>query len=678
MKRGLMLFLPLLLVAVTGCPRQTASKENGPAELKRFASASELKQYLTNQYQQANRRGGLLDGLFGGGAAAPTTAGNSAEGATGGKDYSGTNVQEEGVDESDVIKTDGTYLYVLANQKLEIIQAVPAADMKAVGHLDLDLPGSELYLGTGKAIVLGQPSYYMYGMGVPMMGGMGVAVSGSASTGTAASVPPATGSAGGSPGSDPNPGNTGTASGTERPWLNNGMSFDVYVVDVSDPAAPSQAKKYSFEGQLITSRMIGTKLYLVSYTWPTIADPVSVAGAAVEDILPKYRVMTGSEESVQPLVAVADVYHPVNPDGYSMINVTTIETANLEAAPVSTGIMAGYGVIYASTAALYVSSPNYDMQGYARESTDIHKFSLTGDSAQYTASGRIIGHLLNQFSMGEKDGFLRVATTESQIMPMGIGMLVGAPGAIFSAPVQASENHVFVLEQASDKLEIAGQIDGIAKGEQLYAARFVGDRGFLVTFQRIDPLFTVDLADPHNPKIVGELKVPGYSEYIHMLDENHLLTIGKDAQQENGFAWYLGLKLSIFDVTDLANPTLLQDKTIGARGTDSEALYNHKAFTYHNGLLAFPVDLYEGDTTPPSYGNYTFGGLMVYRVSLDKGFEELGRISTVGQIEPYYWNYNQWTRGIFIGDSVYAACDHDIKAAAVADMSKLQSTVDLP
>ena len=234
-----------------------------------------------------------------------------------------------------------------------------------------------------------------------------------------------------------------------------------------------------------------------------------------------------------------------------------------------------------------------------------------------------------------------------------------------------------MLEQAADKLETAGQIDGIAKGEQLYAARFVGDRGFLVTFQRIDPLFTVDLADPHNPKIAGELKVPGYSEYIHMLDDNHLLTIGKDAQEGDGFAWYLGLKLSIFDVTDLANPTLLKETTIGARGTDSEALYNHKAFTYHNGLLAFPVNLYEGSATPPSYGEYTFGGLMVYRVSLDKGFEELGRIATVDQSEPYYWSYNQWTRGIFIGDSVYAACDHDIKAAAVADMSKLVSTVDL-
>jgi inhibitor of cysteine peptidase len=188
----------------------------------------------------------------------------------------------------------------------------------------------------------------------------------------------------------------------------------------------------------------------------------------------------------------------------------------------------------------------------------------------------------------------------------------------------------------------------------------------------------VDLSNPRDPKIAGELKVPGYSEYIHMLDDTHLLTIGKDALPEDGFAWYLGVKISIFDVTDLANPTQLHTATIGVRGTDSEALRNHKAFTYHNGLLAFPIDLYEGDITPPNYGNYTFGGLMVYSVSVDTGLKEVGRIATVNQDGPYYWDYNQWTRGVFIGESVYAICDHDIKAAATADMTTLQGAVDLP
>ena len=625
----LAVLLPLSLLAAGGCPWTTAP-ELKPAELKRFASAAELKQYVVNQQYGGGLPGALFGGLFG--CAAPMAQDLGPNGDQTATGFSGTNLQEAGVDESDVIKTDGTNLYVLARQKLDIVRALPADGMTLASHLDLDLPGKELYLHDSQAIVLAQPSsYYGYYYG------------------------------------DANP-----SGGAENPWLQDQETFDVYVIDVADPAAPSQVKKYSFQGSLVTSRMVGTKLYLVGQTWPYVNN---AAEAAVEHILPNYRVVTAGQESVQPLVSWEDVYHPINPDGYSVLTVTTLDIANPDAAPVSTAVLSNYGVIYASTQALYLTSTNY-VYGFERDSTEVHKFDLSGDAAAYVASGNIPGWLLNQFSMGEKEGFLRVASTEGHAT-RGISWL-GLPGAIFSSPLAASENHVIVLEQVENKLQIAGRIDGIAQGEELYAARFVGDRGFLVTFQKIDPLFTVDLTDPRNPKLAGELKVPGYSEYIHMLDENHLLTIGKDAQQEDGFAWYMGLKLSIFDVTDLANPTLLQDKTIGIRGTDSEALDNHKAFTYYYGLLAFPIDLYEGDATPPNYGNYTFGGLMVYHVSLDKGFEEVGRIATVNQSQPWGWNYDQWTRGVFIGESVYAICDHDIKAAAVADMSSLQSTVDLP
>ncbi len=664
MKRLLIVVLPLVLVVVLGCPRRQAGQD-GPAELKRFTSATELKQYLADQYN--NRYGGgLFGGLFGCSAPNmesrdPLTAGGAALDGLGGApsassagaagDYSGTNLQELGVDESDYIKTDGTYLYVVAKQKLSIVQAVPADAMKVTGSLDLDLPGKELYLGTGQAVVLAEPKYpyYYYGGGV-----------GTSSWG----MPEPTG---------------GTAdSGSERPWLTDQQTFDVYLVDVANPAAPSLTKKYSFQGSLMTSRMVGAKLYLVSVTYPDTTEIVKtngVAKAAVEDILPKYRVVQGGHESVQPVVGWQDVYHPANPYGYSVVTVTTVDTTNPDAQPVSTSAMADYGVIYASTQALYITSTNYDSYGYERSNTEVHKFDLTGEAASYVASGKVPGWLLNQFSMGEKDGFLRVASTEGHSSG---GFWVASPGSIFSGTVQASENHVVVLEQVDNKLEVAGQIDGIAPGEELYAARFVGDRGFLVTFKKIDPLFTVDLADPHNPKVVGELKVPGYSEYIHLMDENHLLTIGKDADDQGEFAWYTGVKLSIFDVSDLANPQLLHNQTLGVRGTDSEALHNHKAFTYYNGLLAFPIDLYEGSATPPNYGDYTFGGLMVYRVSLDKGFEYAGRISTVNQSSPWNWDYGQWTRGVFIGQSVYAACEHDIKAAAFSDMSLLQSTVDLP
>ncbi len=504
MRRGFTLLLPLLL-SLAGCPHRTSSQD-GPAELTPFTSASELKAYLADQYR-ATHRGGLFGGAMGG---VPTSA--EADNASGSGGYSSTNIQEEGVDESDVLKTDGTYLYVLANQKLDIIQAVPADAMSVVGRLDLDLPGSELYLSGSRAIVLARPSNYYWYDAMPMAG-PGAAAQATVSAGS--SVAPSAPGGGG-----------GTADGaTEAPWRSDMMTFDVYIVDVGKPDAPALVRKYSFQGDLLTSRMVGGKLYLVSYTWPSVADPEGVSEADVADILPKYRTVVAGQESVQPLVGWAGVYHPANPDGYSIINVTTLDTGNLDAAPASTGAMAGYGVVYASTKALYVSSPNWDPYGAARDQTDIHKFSLTGQTAQYVGSGRVPGWLLNQFSLGEQDDLLRVATTEGHAI---VGMpMPGLVGAAFNGRMPASENHVVVLEQVGNKLEIAGRIDGIAPGEQLYAARFVGNRGFLVTFQKIDPLFTVDLSDPRNPVLAGELEVPGYSEYIHMIDENHLLTIGK-------------------------------------------------------------------------------------------------------------------------------------------------------
>jgi hypothetical protein len=200
----------------------------------------------------------------------------------------------------------------------------------------------------------------------------------------------------------------------------------------------------------------------------------------------------------------------------------------------------------------------------------------------------------------------------------------------------------------------------------------------------VDPLFTLDLADPCNPKVVGKLKVPGYSNYIHILDENHLLTIGKDADDVGDFAWYQGVQLSIFDVTNFAEPNLMHHEIIGSRGTNSEALNNHKAFNFFapKALLAVPIDLYEGATGGPTYGTWTFSGLFVYRVTVEEGFQPLGRISTrlESATEPsrFYYYSSNWTRGVFIDDNVYAVTDELIRSAAVSDPNAVIDTLILP
>lgn len=665
MKRVLIL-LPLL-VLLAGCPKKSA--QNGPAKLEAFTSATELKQYLADQVHNSTSRWGLGDlvgSLVMGGAAAPTTAGapDSAGNSSG---FSGTNVQVAGVDESDMVKTDGTYIYSVNDMTLNVLKAVPADQMALAGHLDLALPARDLYLLNKQVVVLSQTDggygyFYPYfggGMGIPMALDV---------------VAPAS-----QPTTEP------------APWLQSAPSFDMYVVDVADPTQPAITKKLSFQGGLVASRLIGNNLFLVTQTYLDTSSVTAFNGvknAKAEDILPKYRTVVNGQETTAPLVTWSDVWHPVNPDGYSLTTIITVDLTNLDATPATTSVMADYGVVYASLQSLYVTSTNYDYTGAAREFTEVHKFDLTGDAATYVASGEVPGRLLNQYSLDEKDGFLRTATTTGWaggggVVPALGGLLdalLGTSTASSSTPDQ-SQNHVVVLEQTSKGLEIAGQLDGIAPGEQLYAARFLGDRGFLVTYLQIDPLFTIDLSDPRNPKKVGELEVPGYSSYIRPLDDNHLMTIGKAgdpvAEGSGTFALYKGLTLSIYDITDFANPKLDHQVVIGVRGTDSEALDNPKALTFYNDLVALPVDLYEGNvTTQWDYGYHTFSGLYVYRVSADTGFTLVGRIATVEWADPYSWcGYNAWTRGVFIGDNVYALSNLNAQSAAIADMTKILSTV---
>ena len=264
------------------------------------------------------------------------------------------------------------------------------------------------------------------------------------------------------------------------------------------------------------------------------------------------------------------------------------------------------------------------------------------------------------------------ATIRPQPPWLGRKCLVGGGSA-----TQRVGNAVYVLSENTDKasLDIAGRVENIAPGEQIYAARFVGDRGFLVTFHRVDPLFALDLSNPANPRVVGELKVPGYSDHIQLLDENHLLTIGKATQDSGQFAWVEGVQISLFDVTDPANPSLLSKEEIGGRGTSSEANYNPKAFNYFaaKNVLAFPIDVYSGQTLGPQIGTHDFTGLYVYHVTVADGFQFLGRIASGGGTDQQgcFLSYYGFTRGVFIGDDVYSVTQRGVKAAGLPDVSTL-------
>jgi len=630
----------------------TTSGQPREVGLRAFASAEQMQTYMAEQAiarlaaQGSGYTGfgafscalpvpAALDLTMGTGAAPADVA---AEGDAGGGDrFSTTNVQEAGVDEADVVKNDAGYLYLIKDQSVRIVRAVPAGDLQQVANIALSETPDSMYLYGERLVVLSSSGGWWRGW----EGGITPMV---------------------------------VQEGTwpDGAWASEQVT--VRIIDVADPAAPAELAKLEFEGRLASSRMIASKLHLVLVIVPILPaspTPEAIRSRTLEQWIPDYRI-TGPDAATREgdMMQWQDFYYPLSPDGYGITSVITVDVNDPTAGFTSVGISADAGTIYASREALYVTDPSYAF-GSWREETVVHKFDLTGDAAEYVGSGLVPGHLLNQYSLGESAGYLRLATTTESFAFTETG---------------DRTNGVYVLGEGATagQLEIVGRVEGIAPGESIYSARFVGDRGFLVTFKKIDPLFTLDLSDPRNPRLVGTLKVPGCSDYIHLLDEDHLLTIGKDAQDVGDFAWYQGVQLSIFDVTDFANPVLLHKEIIGTRGTESEALWNPKAFNFFapRNALAIPIDLYEGQTNGPEYGVHTFTGLYVYRVTPADGFHLLGRISTraVSPDAPYgsAWGWDAYTRGIFIGDDVYAVTDQVVKSAPIETPSQVTDSLDLP
>jgi len=705
MTRMLCLLTPLLLVLagcdaffdLTGLPRpddgpnaNTTHPETGKADLKQFKSATEFQDYFTSQVSTDSRygiRGGGANGemtdvafdesqaggdaappppsvVEGGDAGAAPTSTADDGGASTSDGYSTTTTQEEGVQEADVIKNDGTYIYVLSDSVLHIVQADPGESLQELPSVPLEGYGRDLYLLEDKVVALTRPSV-AYDGPEPL-----------------------------------------AAQGMIAPPFCYRSRVQVTVVDVADRSNPVIESTTWFEGDLSSSRMIGDVLHLVLVNYPEFFAPVLefrdgqpvVADVDADTILPNYEVAVAGGAPVSGnTVDWPNFYYPIDPDGYGM---TMVVSLNINAPEdfQSVGVVAYPGNVYASTEALYLTDSNYNFFGDMRQLTDIYKFALTDDGPLLTGVGAVPGRILNQYSMSEYEGYLRVATTVND-------------RGFWSE--SESSNNVYVLADAGDELDIVGRAEGIALGEEIKSARFSGSRGYLVTYEQIDPLFTMDLSDPTNPRVVGELKVPGFSTFIIEMDEDHLLTVGEGADDDS-FGWTRGVQLSIFDISDFTNPQRAFTKHIGDPDAWSEALYNPKAFTYFaaGDLLALPVEIYsygyaiQDDVLPtdidePGEGSDSEGdegdegdedvdvpspeelppppdeflGLYVYRVTPESGFEFLGRMSTVVD-EGYY--YSAFTRGVFMNANVFAACERGVFGAPLTDVNSVPWRVIFP
>jgi uncharacterized secreted protein with C-terminal beta-propeller domain len=703
----------------------SGTTDTGSPKLKAFQSEGDLSTYFKQQIEQRNssladaNRGGMegvaplgsADGSSSGAAPAMPGGAPPAPVPTDGS-HSGTTIQEVGVDEADVVKTDGTYLYMLDSLNdgsvLRIVQVSPPDQpIAVVSETPLKGYGQDLYLHGDKVVAITTSGGLYYALG-----GGGVMMMKDAPTAT---TDPA--AANGSGGADVP---TAVAISTDAPisimppfgggdFVYQRPNTIVSVVDVTSRSAPAVLSETKFDGTQSATRMIDGVLHMVLANYqnyyfdvmPMLGRPqLDVAGVDVNTLLPTYtRADADGTESGGPVVTWQELYHPVDSDGFGVVTLVSLDVDN-NAQFTAVGVVAEPGLIYSSLQALYLTDTNYDWQGNNRTTTDVYKFAYSNRNATPVATGTVQGRILNQYSMSEYAGNLRVATT---IDPTWFFDQTTGTGGI----VSQSQNSVYVLGESNGSLAVVGKVENIATGESIQSARFMGDKGYVVTFLQTDPLFTVDLSDPTNPRLVGKLEVPGYSTFLTPMDANHVLTVGQYVPPP-GQSGNWGVQLSIFDVTDFANPVQSANVVIGAdTGAYSEALWDPKAFTYfaERGMVALPVSIYPNytdviaidggagstdgstgttdgqtgvtpvdptiDVKPPTPAQQGFDGVFVYSASPEGGLTELGRISTRFD-EAGYWGAS-FTRGVFIADKVYAVTNLGVREVATSDVSTVEA-----
>lgn len=621
-------------------------------EVQRFASCSQLKSQIADADDY--RGYGIMEDVAGmpmavKNEAAPAPGSAAQKTPDSAQEYSETNVQVEGVDEADILKMDGSYVYHLSKNRIMISQILPTDNARLVGQIvmDEDVHANDLYIDGDSLMVMGR-KYIDKFYPMPLAGAVAESI---------------------------------------MPYPYGGDVSIAQIWNIADRSAPKKIRTVEFDGSLSSSRMIDGNVYLVMSSWSRWHSLDMLPKE--ENLVPAYRDSNDGEE-FEPMVSCGNVgYFDPEP---SREYLTVASVPMHGKGEVQREVILGSSeTVYASTENLYVAKRDWQARPFYdsvipedHEQTNIYKFNLDNGAVEFAKQGEVPGYLLNQFSLDEHNGYLRVATTKGQVWRSGAD----------------STNNVYIL---NSEMESAGKIEGIAPGETIYSMRFMGDRGYMVTFKKIDPFFVLDLKDPRNPSILGKLKIPGYSDYLHPMDENHIIGIGKDTVEagedpwmggQAGFVWYQGIKMAVFDVTDVENPKELHKVIIGDRGTESEALHNHKAFLYSPSkqLLSFPIRIAElpeevkanASREGNEYGDFTFQGAIVYRLTVAGGFEELGKIThhkddqAMKKSGWYYGNYDEdINRVAYMDDTFLTLSNAGIQMNHLYDLDK-QGEVKYP
>ncbi|MEN8234302.1 MAG: beta-propeller domain-containing protein [Actinomycetota bacterium] len=494
----------------------------------------------------------------------------------------GTNLQETGIDEPDLVKTDGRRIIAVTGSTLHVVE-IDGDLLSHAGSIDLGFWTEDLFLDGDRVIAIA---------GGDVFGPMPL---------------------------------------VEDVIGSEGMSMPVYTpvitvveIDISDPEEPELTRSLRIDGRYISSRMVDGAVRLVVSSGPTgfaWAYPEGgglraerdaedrnreiIESSEVENWLPYYILtdLEGRDTVVDEgtLLACDRTHRPDEFSGFTVLSLVTLDAEELEVSD-STGVFADGDIVYSSGDAAYVATSRWiDPIVFERGdeptemTTQIHKFALSRRAADYEASGTVPGYMLSQWSMSEHDGYLRVASTSSPQWWDG----------------PDSESMVTVLDTRGDELRTVGSVDGLGRGERIYSVRFFDDRGYVVTFRQVDPLYVIDLSDPEDPTVEGELKIPGYSAYLHPIGDGYLLGVGQDADLDGRV---LGLQASLFDVSDPSDPDRVDRFTM--KDGHSEVEWDHHAFLHDpsTGLTVFPYERWdERKEGPPPTGvlvlNVTEGGI---------------------------------------------------------------------
>ncbi|HEV2193749.1 MAG TPA: beta-propeller domain-containing protein [Nitrosopumilaceae archaeon] len=696
----------------TGNQKNVASQAS-IQNLKKFNSTDELQKFLLDSQVQASAQyyggavHGSLDQLKLSRDQVQTTApmpsmttgapsqGSQQGAATtnAGTQYSTTNVQVAGIDEPDFLKNDNKYAYVLSQDKLTIIDAYPGETAKIVSKVGLDVKGNNLqnmFLNKDRLVIFYNDNTKQFA--IPQYDYM------------------------------PNP-------------IYTPVTHAV-IIDVSDKQNPKIVKNYEMTGYYTGARMIGDYVYLISNSY-------------VDYVHPMLPVLRGASAGIM----TPNIYYFDNPE--SNYNFNTITTFNIFSDQVNskTFMMGATGTLYVSGDAVYLTyqkyHPYYYDQSYTKDrffksilpllpddiqvqiksidtsnlgesqkwtqisdllqntynkmsddektklfdkiqnalaryditqqqdyrKTVIQKFAINNGTVSYVAKGEVPGYLLNQYSMDEFGKKFRVATTSEYFTSKGV----------------TTANNVYVLDES---LNILGSVEKVAPEESIYSARFIGDKLYLVTYQRIDPFFVIDLSTD-SPKVLGALKIPGYSSYLHPYDDTHIIGIGKETKQNQyGGLEPVGVKISLFDVSNMTNPVAVGNYTIGGPGTDSEILNDPKALLFDKeknilsipifqqyygvpvplesgvssgkGAAGAPVDIMPPRPMPPN----NWKGFYVFGVDPAKGF------SLKGIVEHYngtIYDYSYGSRSFYIDNSLYTVTSGLMK---INDLSNIKNTIN--